>query len=671
MLLADGDTYSFRHALVQEAVYGDLLPGERARLHARFAAVLSAIRETRVQSGRGGFDQQISATAAELAHHRLAAHDLPGALQALLAAADEAEELAAPAEALGHLETAIDLFQRLDTGADQLDLLMRAAEAAAAAGEPGRAVAFGTASVAEADRRAVVEDRALTRERLAVYLMEDDRSPMDVSAEAVELLRGRPETPLLARVLAVRARALLWTDAEQAGDVLAEAGAVADRTGARVIAADAMVTRAIMVRRGIVPGDAGALLSGAIDRADRSVEGGTRILIRALRFRSNQLVEDGDLVGALAVTDEGVSLADDAGLTWSGYGLDLRLMRGWILIALGRWDEALAAGLQAVYAPTPQGRVLAAQAFAVLAGRDDPDAEQLLGRLRGSRDFYVELQLDIAESAWRLERGEPELAVELATRGIRMLDPHGWMTESDLLSTRAVAGHADLAALARAEGAADRAADHAGHARAIADRAVREPAETKRTDEYAALLLAQLKAETERAAGRDSPADWAAIAVAAEAIGRIPERMYAHWRELRARLTLGDRGALTVAAARAVVADAERVGAAGMLRAVHDLLHRVRLELGAVENGAAGVALRTGPADARLTSREAQVLELVAAGRSNRQIGKALFISDKTASVHVSHIMDKLGASSRTEAAALAREQGLLGPVDRPPGSKV
>ena len=61
-----------------------------------------------------------------------------------------------------------------------------------------------------------------------------------------------------------------------------------------------------------------------------------------------------------------------------------------------------------------------------------------------------------------------------------------------------------------------------------------------------------------------------------------------------------------------------------------------------------------------LTAREAEVLRLVARGRSNGQIGKALFISTKTVSVHVSNILAKLGASSRGEAAAIAHERGLV-----------
>ncbi len=60
-----------------------------------------------------------------------------------------------------------------------------------------------------------------------------------------------------------------------------------------------------------------------------------------------------------------------------------------------------------------------------------------------------------------------------------------------------------------------------------------------------------------------------------------------------------------------------------------------------------------------LTSREAEVLALVAAGKTNREIGAELFVSEKTASVHVSNILRKLGVSSRVDAAAIAQRVGV------------
>ena len=82
-------------------------------------------------------------------------------------------------------------------------------------------------------------------------------------------------------------------------------------------------------------------------------------------------------------------------------------------------------------------------------------------------------------------------------------------------------------------------------------------------------------------------------------------------------------------------------------------------DIGAAVDGARAGATNGSPAhggSVALTARERQVLDLVAQGLSNRQIGERLFISGKTASVHVSAILRKLGASSRTEAVFRASE---------------
>src|ERR1017187_8095102 len=90
LLVPDGGAgYAFRHALLREAIYADLLPGERTRLHAGVAGLLRD--EWRLA--------EVPGSAAELAQHSLASHDIPGAFAASILAAREAERLAAPAGA--------------------------------------------------------------------------------------------------------------------------------------------------------------------------------------------------------------------------------------------------------------------------------------------------------------------------------------------------------------------------------------------------------------------------------------------------------------------------------------------------------------------------------------------------------------------------------------------
>lgn len=643
LLVLEGDSVAFRHALVQEAVYDDLLPGERSRLHARFADVLSASAEP--DSDR----------AAEVAMHRMVSLDLAGALRAFVAAAGQAEAVAAPAEALQHLERALELHERLGAGADRLDLSTRAARAASGVGEHVRAVEHARAAVAAADGRADPAVRAQARERLARFLLqvEDERGAASVAREAVDLLTGHPATPLLARSLATLARTVYWVDAAEGGRLLERAVEVADATGVGYVAADALVTRAGLIRRGILPGSAKSLLADAVQRAAAGPVGGS-VILRALRFQVSQLVEDGDQDAALAVADEGIAMAAESGMTWSGYGLDLSLMRGWILHAYGRWDELLAANEQWIHARTAPGRMLATQALSVLIARGSPDAESVLARLRMADEWLLEIQLDLLEIQLRTDQGRLAQVPVLAAHARGLLGDAGFGTERLLLAGVETAAYADQADTARIAGIDD--AVHIAAANlAIADLAglSRQPA---LQGPYGRLLAARADAERERAAGTADGETWQAVADAADRIGRRPERAYARFREAQARLSFGERGEKTVAALRSALADTTFMGAGMLHGRIADLSRGARL------TAATGLASSArGSTDGALTGRELEVLHLVAAGRTNRQIGAALFISDKTASVHVSNILHKLHATSRTEAAALARVRGLLG----------
>ena len=117
-------------------------------------------------------------------------------------------------------------------------------------------------------------------------------------------------------------------------------------------------------------------------------------------------------------------------------------------------------------------------------------------------------------------------------------------------------------------------------------------------------------------------------------------------------LATGDRAAAAEEATKAH-AVAVRMGAVPLRTAVEGLIRRGRLDV-------AVPGVRTAEVSAVLTPREAEVLALLAQGRTNRQVGAELFISEKTASVHVSNILAKLGANGRTEAVAIAAQRGLL-----------
>jgi len=177
--------------------------------------------------------------------------------------------------------------------------------------------------------------------------------------------------------------------------------------------------------------------------------------------------------------------------------------------------------------------------------------------------------------------------------------------------------------------------------------------------------LARAEAEWRRAQGDNDPATWQAV-VDAFGPAFVYETARSRWRLAEALAEAGRRDEAQHELLLAVET-AERIGAVPLRAALADLARRARLSDRAVPAAAARGGGRPTARDplAGLTDREIEVLRLLAAGQSNREIGAKLFIAPKTASVHVSNILAKLGAASRTEAAAIAHAQGLGLPAQR------
>jgi DNA-binding CsgD family transcriptional regulator len=173
-------------------------------------------------------------------------------------------------------------------------------------------------------------------------------------------------------------------------------------------------------------------------------------------------------------------------------------------------------------------------------------------------------------------------------------------------------------------------------------------------------VAALVRGERSRLEGRSDPAQWQAAAAAWLALGRPYPAAYAQWRQAEALLASRAPRAKAEEALRAAHAVAGRLGAAPLRRELELLAQRGRIALEApAEPAVAEPEAPSAAASLGLTRREAEVLTLVAAGRTNRQIGQELFITPKTASVHVSRILAKLGVAGRGEAAAVAHRLGL------------
>jgi DNA-binding CsgD family transcriptional regulator/tetratricopeptide (TPR) repeat protein len=649
------ESYRFRHALLQEAVYADLLPGERTRLHATYARLLSAADP----EGDDG-------SAAELAWHCLASHDLPGGLAALVRAADHAATVFAPSEAFRHLTQALELWSRVPdaaavAGADRVEVLVRAAEAANHSGEFRQAVGLAREAVESIDEDAEPLRAAMAYDRLSSYLLDAEpeleltrirEQILAASERAAELVPEEPPTPLRARVAAGLARSLMVSrDYEQARRRGEEALAVARAVGSVDDEARALVIVSILeLRFGDV--EAARLLLRDADLAaavarNRPLELQARHALGALEL------DLGNLAAACAALDQATELAEHSGLVWSGYGIDSRVLRCIAHYEAGSWDEAeRVAGMADERRPA-----VSAAALYVEVGRGRAVAVERLARLAPYRkvDPYVAYLAGGNEADLARWRGDLERSSELARETLVTQEEAGapWLLSAIWPAALALAAEADLAERVRAAG--DQAAvkqhlttgeDLLARARGALQRA-RELG--RQVGPEALAWLARAEAEWTRVEGRADPDRWSAAADAF-GYGYLYEEARCRWRLAEALLGDGRRGQAATQA-RAAHEIAERLGAAPLLATLESLGRRGRLEL--------GVQRPAGHEAPGLTPRELEVLRLVAAGRSNGQIAEALFISRKTASVHVSNILAKLGVRTRTEAAAAAHRMGL------------
>ncbi len=279
----------------------------------------------------------------------------------------------------------------------------------------------------------------------------------------------------------------------------------------------------------------------------------------------------------------------------------------------------------------------------------------------------------LAEAAARARR--PATALALVDEGLAGLEPTDdlpWRAHLSALGLRAAADLAERSRARREGGAAAIASSAANEHRerlqaALEGRLVEEGG----VDDLLRAKAAWGFAEAGRGLGEPNPDPWAEAASALAATGDTHLAAYCRFREAEAALAgPGDR-TRAERALRESRAWAVMVGAEPLRRDVDDLARRARLDLAA---GAA--ASDTPPSPERPTSaagdpyglspREREVLAFLVDGRTNREIGATLFISEKTASVHVTHILDKLGVTSRGAAAALAARGGLVdAPGDR------
>ncbi len=667
-----GPAYWFRHALLRDAIYGELFPGERVRLHAAYAAALERRAE----------QDPSAVAAAELAYHCDAAGQPARALPAHLHAGRDATRMFAFAEARRHYERALELWPRVAdaevvAGSGLTDVLERASDAAAYEGDYERALERVEQALRTVDPETAPAEAGALREKQRWLLWEagDAEAAAAAVAEALRLIPEEPPSNARARVLAHAAGLEMMAGHPRQ----ALAGA---REAIRVArAASALPEEAIGLG---VEGWAVATL-GDVESGVASFREGMRIAevlgsVDGLALGYTNLVSLLDRVGrtreALAVALEGYAAVARSGLarTFGGY---LLAHAARMHFHLGTWDQAehlVAEGL--ALGPVPRARLfLLVQRARIAAARGRSDAASAalgeaieLERTPGASEYaasLLEARVEVATWAGRIDdaRAAIDDALRIPTVG-RLPDPAlAWV---GALAMRIEADAAEEGRLRRDEVAVGRA-----EARAVAvvdwlrgwlpagDLAHHE-AMARAMEPRAAAIVALLEAEHARLTGRSDPVAWGAVAEAWGSVGRPLPTAYARSRVGAALLASGDRGPARDALVEAH-AIAQGLGARPLAGDIERLARLARIDLATAaseqrgDDEAASTVAALG-----LTPRERDVLRLVAAGWTNQEIGDSLDISRKTASVHVSNILGKLGVTGRGEAAALAYRLGLV-----------
>ena len=651
-------SYAFRHALTRNAVYEDMLPGERGGLHAAYGEALTRDPDL------AGDD---AAVPAALAHHWYAALDLPRTLPASIAAARQALTTFAPAEAQRHLERALEIWPRVPdaeerTGLDQAEVASLAGEAAYQAGAIDRSLSLFDQALAGLPAEGDAVRRALVLDRRARTLRDTGREAESVATleEALALLPADQVTRAHAVVLSSLAMSV-WraNDTETTMSLAARAVRAAREAGAVQQEADSSIT--LGSARGYLSADDAGLDDLRAGLALATGIGAHFTALRAYVNISDVLELHGRHDEAVLAAREGIALADRVGLARSlGAFVTGNLVES--LLRLGRWSEADQLATQAVNA-LPEGvfaaTVLQLRAeLAAMTGRyadADTDVRAARRALGQTHDEQFGLTLLYCDALAALGRGDPGAARQVAASGLaeyaspisgRYIWPVLW------LAARAEADEAIRARDRREEIPAGTAARQ----RELASRAAAMATPNASSRGYQALVTAELA----RAAGVPGTAAWSAAAAAWQTADEPYPLAYTWLRLAEAAAAAGDRQDAGHAV-RQAYALASRVGAAPIADESTALARRTRLSLDEPEAGAARPAAEDPLARFGLTEREREILVLLAAGRSNPQIAGALFISPKTASVHVSNILAKLGVDSRVEAAAVAHRLGVTG----------
>ncbi len=683
----DRSVYRFRHGLYREVIVGELLPGERHTLHLRFAEALTALGDPA--------DPQ---TVTRLAHHWNEAQQWPAALSATVAAAEHALLAHGYSEASGYWRRSlrlIELVNRDDLAFTRTFLLERAAATASLAGEHLEAV-----SLMEERIRAGTEGADATArlyQELARFLESagNNRAALAAHQRAVSLLDAEtvhtgdagdlafgPRSR--ARVLNGLAHGLLITGQYGPARTEAErAAALAEEAGDGTELARALATLGFSLAYLEDP-EAGV---AALHRSLRTAEEQgrptdiARVLVDLSGLHAGPLNQ---LEAALTMARGGAERVAMLGLERT-FGAELRAVAANTLFRLGRWAEgdaelslALAArptGVQAIELRLARAKLLVGRGDTSEAEDELEALETLLAESVGPRDRVPLLTLRAGVALWQ---GRTGAACDAVLAGFEIVPP----SSDDLWLVAPLVWHGLRALGDQAEGMTregGREAQTISQAETVfVERmhllAARAPNAPDALSRWVGAYLELSEGELSRARRAPDPGPWLRAAHAWEDLGHPYPTAYAWFRYADAAFALRSRSADASTALLRAHEIACSLEAEPLLALVTALAARARValepervptaETGRTEErravmatvaslSAAPVRTMTAAALGGLTDRELVVLGEIAQGRSNREIADRLFISQKTVSAHVSHILSKLGVRSRVQASAV------------------
>lgn len=647
LLVRDRDgRYWFRHALLRDLFYDELTSEERRQYHAGLARALDSAADPD------------AVLLAQIAHHWREAGNDNETYAASLAAGRAAAYSLAYMEAASHLEEAAELGVRLGMADPPADVLLEEAAAAATSGADWETRArLLQRAIALVDRADAPERAAHLMERLSwgqwFALGEPSISMIE---EALTLLPSDRTTPLRARLLRnygmqleavgderfVQMNQEALEAAKACGDTL-ELGKTMVQAGTRFVHPDPRmaIDGLELIKKSGPPDD---FLSASVDVG-------------------NILLFVADLPRLWEVMDEALSVAVESRVqsSWPG----IYLLAANAIFYLGRWREAerLDEFFQTSSSTGRHGAMLKLPSSFVAIGRGEFDkAKEVLDDTSyfGKGDVPIE---DVGGYTWAvllysLWAGEPDRAWSEVLRFVELVEKRPNIPNAPdlyLIALQIAAARAAARALSPEE-------------LPVVERLI-EGARGCAPDESDPFGKAELdwsEAEYARCRGLDDPEAWRPIAQAWTDL-KVPWfEAWTRWRLGESLLVGGGNRADASAELERAARLATELGAGPLLNEIEALAKRARIDLGPPAQNAETCTETVSGADRfGLTTRELEVLRLLAEGKTNPEIADELFISRKTASAHVSHILEKLGVSRRVEAATLAHSAGLLAPAER------